>query len=919
MEYRVLGQLEVLQDGHAVDLGSFRQRAVLALLLTAPNSVFSTDQIIDGLWGADGGSDKQNALWVYISGLRKALEPHREKRSGGSILLTQAPGYLIDAAPDDIDAVRFERMVAEGRALADVDPAAASLVLGEALAMWRGRAFEDFTYESFAQSEIARLEELRLEAVEARIDADLKRGMSRELTSELESLVRQHPLRERLTGQLMLALHRSARQADALRAYQLLKSRLGEELGITPSSGLRKLEEQIVTGDEALETHLRATMPGAEAEPGLAVRGYELRDRIGQGASGVAYRAYQPAVGREVAIKVIRPEHANNPNFIRRFQSEAQLVARLEHPYIVPLYDYWREPDAAYLVMRLMRGGNLATVLEQSALSAEQTATMVDQLGNALQTAHRSGVVHRDIKPANILIDDEGNAFLSDFGIAVGADGGVTDLASASSTLGAPYASPEQLDRGELTPASDIYSLGVVVAQALTGLSGEIAQIRGALPPPVLPVIDRATDVDATMRYGSVTAFATELQAALGGVTNGHRTTPTARVVDVDNPYKGLRAFGVADAVDFHGRERVVERLVTRLGQPGARGRFIAVVGPSGSGKSSVVKAGLLPAIRRGALPLSDSWFTIEMTPAPHPFEALEDALLGIAIDPPTSLFEQLAGECGLQRALRRVLPSDGSQLLLVIDQFEELFTQVDADTAHRFLDMLVSAVTDDQSRIRVIATLRADYYDRPLQHRGIGELLRDGTEAIPPMTPHELERAITGPVEQHGITFEPVLVAELVRDVVDRTGALPLLQYTLTELFDQRRGNRITADAYRGLGGVSGALVKRAEGLLAGLGDEAHDATRQVFLRLVTLGEGADDTRRRVLQSELEHLAIDRGTLRAVLDTFGRHRLLSFDRDPVTRSPTVEISHEALLTEWTRLHDWIDGARDDVRIQRRL
>ncbi|HEX4931150.1 MAG TPA: hypothetical protein VFV62_10620, partial [Gaiellaceae bacterium] len=333
----------------------------------------------------------------------------------------------------------------------------------------------------------------------------------------------------------------------------------------------------------------------------------------------------------------------------------------------------------------------------------------------------------------------------------------------------------------------------------------------------------------------------------------------------------------------------------------------------------SVVKAGLLPAIRRGALPLSNTWFTIDMTPAPHPFEALEDALLGVAVDPPTSLLEQLAGEQGLQRALRRVLPNDGSQLLLLIDQFEELFTQVDTATANRFLDTLVSAVADDLSRIRVIVTLRADYYDRPLQHRGLGELLRDGTEAIPPMTPHELERAITGPVDHYGIAFESGLVAELVRDVVDRTGALPLLQYTLTELFDRRRGTRITSAAYRELGGVSGALVKRAEGLLAGLGDEAHDVTRQVFLRLVTVGEGADDTRRRVLQSELEQLAVDRGMLRAVLDTFGRHRLLSFDRDPVTRSPTVEISHEALLTEWTRLHDWIDGARHDVLNQRRL
>lgn len=217
MEYRVLGKLEVLRDGESVDLGPFRQRALLALLLTSSNMVVSTDSIINGLWGDEAGTDKQNALWVNISGLRKALEPGREKRSKGTILLTRSPGYLLDIDRHEIDATRFEGMVAEGRALADTDPGAASLVLGEALALWRGRAYEDFTYESFAQTEIARLEELRLEAVEARIDADLKRGMSRQLVSELESLVRQHPLRERFTGQLMLALYRSGRQAEALR------------------------------------------------------------------------------------------------------------------------------------------------------------------------------------------------------------------------------------------------------------------------------------------------------------------------------------------------------------------------------------------------------------------------------------------------------------------------------------------------------------------------------------------------------------------------------------------------------------------------------------------------------------------------------------------------------------------------------
>ena len=307
------------------------------------------------------------------------------------------------------------------------------------------------------------------------------------------------------------------------------------------------------------------------------------------------------------------------------------------------------------------------------------------------------------------------------------------------------------------------------------------------------------------------------------------------------------------------------------------------------------------------------------MTPATHPFEQLEDALLNVAVHPPLSLLEQLVGDHGLQRAVNRVLPADGSQLLLFIDQFEELFTQVDPATATRFLAGLVSAVTDEKSRVRVVVTLRADFYDRPLQHRALGELLRDGTEIVTPMTAQDLERAITCPAEPYGITFEPALVAAVVREVTDRPGALPLLQYTLTEMFDHRRGNRIDYATYEELGGVSGTLVTRAEGLLGSLGDEADAIARQVFLRLVTINEGGEDTRRRVLRSELEDLDLDRLILHLVLDTFGRHRLLSFDRDPITRSPTVEISHEALLTEWTRLRSWIDGARHDVRVQRRL
>ena len=148
------------------------------------------------------------------------------------------------------------------------------------------------------------------------------------------------------------------------------------------------------------------------------VKGYELREQIGEGGYGVVYRAYQPLVGRDVAVKIILPQYANHPDFIRRFEWEAQLVARLEHPYIVPLYDYWRDPDGAFLVMRWLRGGNLHDLLHNRPLPTELLGRLIEQIGGALASAHRRGVVHRDLKPANILLDEDGNAYLADFGIA---------------------------------------------------------------------------------------------------------------------------------------------------------------------------------------------------------------------------------------------------------------------------------------------------------------------------------------------------------------------------------------------------------------------------------------------------------------------------------------------------------------------
>jgi DNA-binding SARP family transcriptional activator len=254
MEFRILGPLEVVDGGRVLDVGGARQRALLAILLTRANQVVPRDTLVDALFGEEPREAATNLVQVYVSRLRKALEPERERRSGGSVVVTRAPGYLIRAGPDELDLHRFERLAEEGRrALAAGDAAEAAARLREALELWRGPALADFAYEEFASVESARLEELRLAAVEDRVDADLALGEHASLTAELGTLVAEHPLRERLRGQLMLALYRAGRQAEALDVYQAGRRELVDGLGLEPSSMLRELERAMLRQDPQLD------------------------------------------------------------------------------------------------------------------------------------------------------------------------------------------------------------------------------------------------------------------------------------------------------------------------------------------------------------------------------------------------------------------------------------------------------------------------------------------------------------------------------------------------------------------------------------------------------------------------------------------------------------------------------------------
>ncbi len=788
-------------------------------------------------------------------------------------------------------------------------------------------------------------------------------------------------------------------EADALRPSQQIAERLAMALNI-PLEERAAFVRLARTAAPSPDPSPLPTPPvlreeiGLEDLSGRAIRGYALGERLGAGGYGVVYRAVQPLVEREVAVKIILPQYADHPDFIRRFEAEAQLVARLEHPHIVPLYDYWREPGVAYLVMRLLRGGNLATMLSSGPLPLDTASQVVEQIGAALHAAHRIGIIHRDLKPANVLLDEDGNVYLADFGIAKNlGNPNLADVTQPGVVVGSPaYISPEQILAEPVKPQTDIYCLGIMLYELLTGHkpfdgSSPIFLIQQHLnetvpsltvhcpdlPATLDPVIQRATAKEQAERYPDILSLLADFREAVATGDRGRETGATVipglrssvsglSLSELTNPYKGLRAFAEADAADFFGRETLIQELLRRMSEVGdpAAGvghelaRFLAVVGPSGSGKSSVVRAGLIPALRQGGLPGSDQWFIVEMLPGAHPWEELEAALLRIAVNPPESLLAQLQDaerERGLLRAVRRVLPADESiELVLVIDQFEELFTLVaDEDVRRHFLDSLVTAVLDPRSRLRLVITLRADFTDRPLRYVDFGELLRQRTEFVLPLTPDELEQAITSPAQRIGLALEPGLTETISRDVGDEPGALPLLQYALTELFERsveangHPGPLLTKQAYQSIGGVLGALARRADELYNSLDSAGQEAARQLFLRLVTLGEGTEDTRRRVLRAEVEALTskatgdgrpetgvsspvsgprsavVDTKAVAEVIDTFGKFRLLTFDRDPITRGPTVEVAHEALLREWSRLREWLDASRNDIRMQRLL
>ena len=846
MDFLILGPMQVRNEAGVVALGGIKPRAVLAVLLLQANRPVSAERLALALWGEDAPGGAVKTVQVHVSRLRRALDDPE-------VIATTPAGYCLRVREGELDAARFEALVEDAReALAAGQPADAATILRQAVALWRGQALADLALEPFARAESARLEEQRLAAIELRVEADLAVGRHAEVVGELAQLVADHPTRERLSGQLMLALYRCGRQSDALDVYAAARRVLVDELGIEPGPELRDLHAAVLRQDVALQPDMAAG---------------ELPPALDPAAS-------QPLVGRDAEL--------------------ARLLAR---------WDSARTGAGGVVALVGPRGAGKSRLTQELAREvhgAGATVVHASGAGPADTILVALGRVRAATRPLLLVLDDVDRA----------GSGVRTELAGLALDRAHVLVVACAQDRLALThvEAADTLELGALDAEAVRAIAARYAPGRPLEEVPAEWLLDASGGVarrvheaagqwarrEAARHVGAVADRAVAGRAELrlieaeltGGVVDLQQTRERSRPRDDDSvrvvcPFKGLASYDIADARYFFGRERLVAEIVARLvGAP-----LLGVVGPSGSGKSSVLRAGLLPALAGGVLPGSEDWAQALMRPGAHPMRELGVALA----DAPA-----------------------GRRLVLAVDQFEETFT-VCEDEAERaeFISELVHAADGADERYLVVLALRADHYGRCAAYPELARLLAASNVLVHPMLHDELLRAIERPAEVAGLRIEADLVDALVADVEREPGGLPLLSTALLELWQRRDGRRLRHAVYVRMGGVHGAVARLAETAYGELDEGQRAIARRVLMRMVTAGDGDTVERRRVALAELE---TERdGDLARVVALLTDRRLLTVS------AGTVELAHEALLREWPRLAGWIDEDRDELRIRRAL
>jgi DNA-binding SARP family transcriptional activator/class 3 adenylate cyclase/WD40 repeat protein len=905
LAFRVLGPLEVFDGNQPVSVGGAKERRVLGLLLARVNSPVSIDALVDAVWGDCAPRTAERTVHAYVARLRRTLEPRRPRREPSTLLATVGRGYELRLDAAQLDATWFEELAKRGADQLERGNEAASSTLRQALGLWRGEAFEEFPEVEVCVAAARRLDELHLALVEDLVDADLADGRSSELVGEIETLLRDEPFRERLWGQLIVALYRSGRQRDALEAYQRARRLLADELGIEPGPDLRRLEAAVLAQDASLDVLRPAPPAGARGLPAaLAAVGPAFMGRENELAW--LQGAWAHAVdGRGGFVSVLGPEGIGKTRLV------AELAAAAHDDGAAVLYgrcDHAHRGARALLGQALQSAGSSLVDVARAAADAGDIA---EGLARHLPTWSQG-------RPVLVVLDDlhladaETLEVVADLAgwcratpmLVVGAFRG--DTAGQSGTTEPPGGGASQLALGPLSSDAVGRVCELYAAEAWSEDDvRRVYELTGGVP---LLVHEQASEW-ARERASRIVAEAGDrmavsrrhLVASRGEIADGvegiqrlleqRRAQLAGRQAQLQAnvvaalagcPYKGLSRFEAADAANFFGRERLVAELVARL----AESPLLAVVGPSGSGKSSLVRAGLLPALSVGVLPGGQPWRSIILCPGPRPARELT-------------------------RRLNDADPDAGEPRIVFVDQFEETFT-AGADRAEQeeFIGRLLHLAARPDTA--VVLAIRADHLGRCATHAELADLLTGNDVLVGPMRDSELRRTVELPAQRAGLEIELGLVEVIVGDVAGRAGSLPLLSTALAETWERRQGSALTLAGYRAAGGVNGALARMAEDAYAALSVGSQAAARALLLRLCDAGdEGVLSVRRRLGIAE----AIDEhdADARTALETLANRRLLTIDSD------SVEIAHEALLREWPRLRTWLDEDVQGRRLHRRL
>jgi formylglycine-generating enzyme required for sulfatase activity len=655
---------------------------------------------------------------------------------------------------------------------------------------------------------------------------------------------------------------------------------------------------------------------------------YRLLRLLGRGGMGQVYLAEDTLLERRVAVKFIasiRPDaHAR-----QRFQVEARALARLSHPNVVAVHRVGELDGRPFLITEFVQGRTLAELPRP--VPVEQVLRIARGLTRGLAAAHRQSVLHRDLKPANVMLAEDEEVKLLDFGVAKllahtasllpedGAGPSSSPLAGrpdASGILGTPlYMAPEVLLGEPSTHRSDLYSLGAVLYELCCGEAPRQALSQAlpfeewvaAEPPPLGTRMEGleprlSAAITRCLRQAPEHRFASAEE--LYGVLEAIGPERAAGEVPEGNPYRGLRPFEAEHRTLFFGRSAEREALLERLRTES----LLVVAGDSGVGKSSLCRAGVLPRVAEGALGQGRSWRILSLVPGRRPLQALASHLAAAFEREEDVLLERLREDA---RGLCRELPHVRDRslgLLLFVDQVEELFTLASPQEAALFGEVVACLAACPGTR--VLLAVRGDFFTRLGSLQGLAEEVSRALYLLPALSPEGMRAAILGPARQKGVGFESeALVDVLVESSRRAAGGLPLLQFAMAELWEVRDEARrlIPASALEALGGVAGALARHADGVLASLLPEPRRAARRLFLQLVTVeGTGARRTR--------EELSAEEPAASAALDALVRGRLLVARE--VEGETAYEVAHEALLREWGTLRHWLDteGVRRQVR-----